>query len=359
MQVVQVINSFASATGGAEKLALQFHQAYLKRGIDSHLVSLTDAVPNIPNTYAFGYSTPYHVAAVFRLYALLKRRQWKHIDVIHVHLFPAQVFVPLAAKAAGIRARLVTTEHNTFSRRQRVIFGNTFDRLMYHFYCKIACISSGTQDAMARWLPSTSRKLVTIYNGVDMSIFSMATKRHRAPNETPIILSAGRLTEQKNYQTAIEAISLLRDHAFEYWIAGQGELEASLKQLVCSLDLEDKVKFLGFRSDLPELFQQADIFLLMSSWEGFGLAVAEAMAAGLPVVASDVPGLREVVGEGSHAGFLVNPTAPAMVAHGLRTLLEDSELRSTMGENARRQASQFAIEQTIENYVQLYRTVLT
>lgn len=359
MKVLQVINSFASATGGAERLALQFHQAYLRRGIDSHLLSLMDVSKvNVPNTYSLGLSTPYHVSALFHLYAFLNQHQWKNVDVIHVHLFPAQILVPIATTFAGLTAALITTEHNTFNRRRRIILGRLFDRFLYRFYRKIACISSGTRDAMVQWLPGTSSRLVTIHNGIDLSMFSTDTRRDASRNKIPIILSAGRLTEQKNYETAIEAISRLRDHSFEYWIAGAGGLEPLLKELVRSLDLEDKVRFLGFRSDLPQLFRQADVFLLVSRWEGFGLAVAEAMAAGLPVVVSDVPGLREVVGEESQAGFMVSPTSPGMVAHRLSELLENSDQRSMMGRNARRQASQFTIEKTVEKYLQLYSDVL-
>jgi glycosyltransferase involved in cell wall biosynthesis len=359
MKVLQVINSFAPETGGAERLALQFHQAYLRQGIDSHLLSLMDVpVIDVPNTYSLGLHTPYQVSALLRLYAFLSRGQWKNVDVIHVHLFPAQFLVPIAAKLAGMGARLITTEHNTFNRRRRIMLGRIFDHFLYRFYRKIACISFGTRDTMAQWMPGASSKLVTIHNGIDLSMFSMNTCRRTFHNKTPIIVSAGRLTEQKNYETAIKAIGIMRDQPFEYWIAGKGELEAPLQELVRSLDLEDKVRFLGFRSDLPQLFQQADVFLLPSRWEGFGLAVAEAMAAGLPVVASDVPGLREVVGEEPRAGFMVDPMAPEVVARRLSELLENSELRSIMGRNAQRQASRFAIEKTIENYLQLYREVL-
>ena len=117
---------------------------------------------------------------------------------------------------------------------------------------------------------------------------------------------------------------------------------------------ENKIKFLGYRTDIPELLQQADIFFLPSLWEGFGLAVVEAMAAGLPLVVSNIQGLGEIVGRHSQAGFLIDPKSEDGIADELSKLLKDSELRLLMGKNAQVQANHFSIEQTLKEHLNLY-----
>ncbi len=358
MKILQISNSFDLKDGGAQRLSVQFHQAYLARGFDSHLLSLMrSSTTGLPNTYSFTSPSPYRVAIFGRLYAFLKQPQWRDLDIIHVHLFPAQAVVPLVAKLLGLKARFVTTEHNTFNRRRRLPFGKQLDRSLYRAYARIVCVSSGTKTAMLEWLPELADNVVTIYNGIDLEEYR-AIERHDSVGNTPIIISAGRLTEQKNYETALNAIDRLHSHPLEYWILGQGERESALKARVRALHLEDRVKFWGFRSDIIQALRRADIFLMMSHWEGFGLALVEAMAAGLPVVASDVPGLREVVTPESQAGFLVEPTDAEAIAGRLRVLLDDPALRRRMGHSARLRAADFDVGNTIAAYLELYHLVL-
>ncbi len=352
MKVLHIINSFEG--GGAEKLMLQLHEISVKQNMDSHALSLMQsAAYELPNTYSLGFDTPYQFLAPFKLYAFLKRSQWKDLDIIHVHLFPAQLFVPLVLKFLNIKARLVTTEHNTSNRRRNTRLGKIIDQVIYRFYTRVVCISVGTSALLQQWQPQIADRLDIIYNGIDHCAYSGNAKTSIYA-KTPIIVSVGRLTEQKNYVVAIQALAKISDRPFEYWILGAGALEADLKSLVNQLGLEAKVKFLGFRQDIPDLLQQADIFLLPSLWEGFGLAVVEAMAMGLPVVVSNVPGLQEVAPPGCQAGFLVDPASPEDIAQALLQLLEDPHLRDQMGKNAQRQAAQFDIRKTASEYFDLY-----
>jgi len=358
MKLLQIINSYDLKDGGAQRLSLQFHQTYLAQGLNSHLLSLIRSSANgVPNVYSLGCASPYRMATFLRLYAFLKQPRWRDLDIIHVHLFPAQGLVALVVKLLGLKARLITTEHNTFNRRRRLLFGRQIDRALYRAYDRIVCISPGTAAAMVEWLPEFAAQVITIYNGIDLEEYRV-TERDCTERDTRIIISAGRLTEQKNYETAIDAIGRIDGRALEYWILGQGEREATLKARVQALHLEDRVKFCGFRADVSLALRRADIFLLTSYWEGFGLAVVEAMAVGLPVVVSDVPGLREVVTPESQAGFLIDPTDDEAFAEHLVTLLDDPALRQRMGNNARQQAARFDIKNTIAAYLDLYSVVL-
>lgn len=360
MKLLQIINSHAVSAGGAEKLAVQLHHACLERGIESHLLCLMEAPTDGPNLYALGFKNPYSPRALWQLRAFLKQPQWRDCDVIHVHLFPAQLFVALAACGLRPRAALLTTEHNTFNRRRTLPGARFVDRFSYRRYRKIVCISEGTRAAMKRYLPALAGKLVTIHNGIDLEKYRSARADCDADSERdepPIVLCAARLTAQKNHEVAIRAVETLRELPFELWIAGEGEESARLKALVDALDLGGKIRFLGFRDDLPELYQRVDLFLSVSKWEGFGLSVVEAMASGLPVVVSDVPGVREVVGVESGSGLFVDPGAPDDVAAALEEVLSDRDLRAQMGTNARLRASSFDLTRTVEEYVNLYRAL--
>lgn len=357
MKVLQVVNSFRA--GGAEKLTLQFHQKYLEWGIESYVLSLMRSDPgSLKNTYSLDMETPYHPLALLKLFLFLSQPQWKDLDIIHIHLFPSQIFVPVVAKIIGLKVALVTTEHSTFNKRRKIPLGKVFDLFLYSFYTRIVCISTGTYNELRSWQPQIKRKLVTIYNGVDLKGYPTGNKH--LPQK-PIVISVGRIVKSKNYEFSLQAISKLNFLDFEYWIVGAGELEDSLKALSEMLGLDSKVKFLGFRDDIPNLLQQADIFLQVSLWEGFGLSVVEAMASGLPVIVSNVSGLREVVAESNNqfstSGFLVNPLDQGEIVNCLSKLLENPNLRSQMGENGKLRASRFDIERTCKEYIELYQSI--
>lgn len=357
MKVLQIINSHSDAVGGAERLAVQIHRGCMEAGVDAHLLCLMKAPARARDkTYSLRFNTPYHPAVLARLVRFLSQPKWRDVDVIHVHLFPAQLLVALAVRLAGLRAPLITTEHSTFNRRRQMPGAKAVDRFYYRFYEKVVCISDGTRAAMGEWLPELSSRLVTIFNGIDVSRYASA-RSIKGKGEKLIVLSAGRLTEPKNYSNCLRAIQQIADSSFEYWIAGKGELEEQLKSEVKSLGLENTVHFLGFRDDLPALLAQADVFLSPSKWEGFGLSIVEAMAAGLPVVVSEVPGVAEVVDKSSHSALWVDPSSPDDIAARLRELLQNPQLRDELGQNGRKRAACFDVSRMIGEYVEIYQEV--
>ena len=171
----------------------------------------------------------------------------------------------------------------------------------------------------------------------------------------------GRLTEAKNYHTAIEAFSLLCVRSnldLQYCIAGGGKLESALKNRAVELGISDRVRFPGEVRDISSLMKQADVFFMPSSREGFGIAAVEAMASGLPIVASSLPGIGDVVGQDQHCGILVDPSSPSEMAEALLRLLEDDMLSWKMGSNGSERAGTFSIENTVEKYLELYEKIL-
>lgn len=354
MKVLHVVNAFVA--GGAEKTVVYLHESYLKNGVESHALALMGPTYEaLPNTYSLGFDSAYHPLVLPKLYRFLRRPEFRDFDVIHAQLFPSQFFMPIAAKALGLKAKLITTEQGSFTHRRDKVWGKPVDSWFYKFYDKITCVSGHTLDNMVSWMPQTRDKLVVIQNGVDYHQYALGTA-DRPERPKPIIVSVGRLTHQKNYETTIKALAHLQDVSFEYWILGQGELEESLRNMVSELKLEDKVKFLGFRDNIPELLNKSDVFLLASHWEGLSLAMVEAMAAGLPVVVSDIPEAREAVTPQSGCGVLVNPNSETDIAAKLRSLLMDYSLRQEMGHKAQVRAADFDMSRIVQEYLNLYRT---
>lgn len=198
--------------------------------------------------------------------------------------------------------------------------------------------------------------VVVIYPGIDVNKFH--------PGETPpsevVVGTACRLEPVKGTQTLLQAIAILaKDHpSVRLAIAGEGSLRQQLEKQAAQLGIQDKVLFLGWRDDVCSLLQSWSIFVLPSFDEGFGVAVLEAMASGLPVVASDAGGLRELVVDGQ-TGFLVPVGDPDALADKILLLLRDPDLRIGMGSAGRRHAREsFSRAEMVRKTADLYESLL-
>ncbi len=357
MRIAQVINSLG--VGGAERIALQLHGRYLAAGYRSSLVALAGEVPEAqPGVRTLGLGSPYSPLSPAALADMPPDAGLYDADVVHAHLFPAQLAVPLALPPARGRRVLVTTEHNTSNRRRGTLAGKLVDRLAYREYELIACVSESVSDAMVGWLPWSGPRLRTVPNGIDLRRFRPAPARP-SPDE-PVLLSVGRLTEAKNHEAGLRAIAELRRMGYPvtYRIAGSGPLGERIRIAAGELGISSCVELLGDVRDVPSRMASATAMLLPSRWEGFGLVVAEAMASGLPVVASDLPPVREVLGPDGECGYLVPSGDASAMAERVALLLDDPGLRERMGACGVGRARMFDIDATAEEYLALYREAM-
>jgi glycosyltransferase involved in cell wall biosynthesis len=195
-----------------------------------------------------------------------------------------------------------------------------------------------------------------IYPGIDVREFPLDP----APHPEVIIGTACRLEPVKGLSYLIEAVAMLknRNPALRVEIAGEGSLRGSLECMAQQRELSKQVTFLGWQRDLPSLLASWSIFVLPSLDEGFGVAALEAMAAGLPVVATAVGGLPEVVQDG-RTGFLVPVAAPAELANRIQILLDSPDLRREMGRAGRLRAQEnFSVAAMVKETVAFYARVL-
>lgn len=353
MRIIQVINDFGLDRGGAERLARGLHHDLLKDGIDAHMVALQSCdYGSLPNSHSLGFRSARDPRALPALARHLRALSHPR-TLVHAHLFPTTALVSTLDRLRMLHAPCTMTEHNTWNRRRDRAAGRALDRMIYARFSRIAAISEQTQDALLSAHPQLSGRTQVITNGATLRFG--APIRRTVP-QTPTIVSVARLAPAKNIGTAIDALAGLIDRPWQYVIAGDGPERNALERQVHEVGLTSRIRFAGHVQDVGPLLREADIFLMPSKWEGFGLAAVEAMNASLPIVASDVPGLREVVAPTGCP--LVEPQDPASIAAALRRLLDDPSARKTMGMAGFKRAALYDRRRMKHGYVALWQDIL-
>jgi glycosyltransferase involved in cell wall biosynthesis len=169
-----------------------------------------------------------------------------------------------------------------------------------------------------------------------------------------MIISVGELNKNKNHQAIIKAVAKLKNEKIKYIVCGQGPLENELRGLTNALRIDNQVKFLGFRKDIVELMNVADLFAFPSYREGLSLSLMEAMASGLPVVCSKIRGNIELIEEGK-GGYLIDPKKPLEFADKINKLYKDRKLRNSFAGNNYNHINNFSIKNVIDKISQIYK----
>lgn len=290
------------------------------------------------------------------------RKVIRQYDLVHVHLFPELYLSALAAW--GTKVPLVFTEHSTSNRRRGKAYLRPLEKWMYHRYKRIITISQQTQDALMQWVQarSTDKRFVVIENGIDTEAFRRVQKSVDSQDNDNIgqeaksvcqIIMVSRFVEAKDQETVIRAMKHL-DDTFHLSFVGDGERMPVCQQLVKDMGVEERVSFLGRSADIPSLVCKADIGVQSSHWEGFGLTAVELMAAGLPVVATDVPGLKQVV---ENAGLLFDAGDDKQLAQHIKELATNKTLYHDVSKRCQQRSAQYDISVTAHRYSRLYHEV--
>lgn len=216
---------------------------------------------------------------------------------------------------------------------------------------KIITVSEYDRRLALKYRVASAEKIITVHNGMpDVS----PLLRAKPDKEPPKLIMVARFEPPKDHFTLFKALAQLKDLKWELDLVGDGPLRREAEKMVSNLGLKDRVRFLGSRKDVPELLAQAQIFLLISKWEGLPRSIIEAMRAGLPVIASDVGGVRELVVE-NETGFLIPIENVGMLVQRMRFLLVNSRDRMRMGDKARkRYETKFTFNRMFAENLKLY-----
>jgi glycosyltransferase involved in cell wall biosynthesis len=285
----------------------------------------------------------------FALAALLRR--W-NADVVHTHNTKPLLYGAGAARLAGGAAAVVHTRHGQrhgAGRRQTVLFN-----LAARYADRIVSVSRDSQRlALAQGAPAP--RLRVIRNGIDLTRFPFT-----GPSDGGPAVTVARLGAEKDVETLIRAAAIVaaQDDSFRLEIAGDGPRRAPLEALSLGLGLSDRVRFLGAVDDVPRLLARASLFVLPSLTEGIALTLLEAMACGLPTVATRVGGNPEVLADGQ-TGLLVPAQSPAELAEAILRLRRERETARQMGAEGRRRVEEhFDVRRMVADYQRLYMEVL-
>jgi glycosyltransferase involved in cell wall biosynthesis len=243
--------------------------------------------------------------------ALVDLIRREKISLVHTHLYHANYFGRLAARRAGVPC--VVSVHNTYTNPE------WHRRLINWWLSKrhTGAIIAGSPEIrrdILRYDRVSPALIEVIPNAVDLSRSESGLSRQEArarlhlDDDAFVVGTVGRLEEQKGHPYLLEALNHLKESGLKtvLLLVGGGREEAALRERAKALDLGDGVRFLGTRDDLGDLFSAMDVFAMPSLWEGLSLAMLSAMAAGLPVVATDVGGVVDVLGK-NERGFVLQP----------------------------------------------------
>ncbi len=282
--------------------------------------------------------------------------------IVHGHLDRGSILGGWAAKLRGLPS-IAHVHNRPHFAPPHFRYGKLAYRLGYRSIGRTAAVVTVSKGIAREFRACTGLSSVVIYNGIDLSRFVKWSGRHNGlrgelsiPDGAIIVGAVGRLHYQKNYPCLLRVASQVAEQTrnVHFVAAGDGTLKQELETYRDELGLRGRFHFLGYRSDVPQLLQETDIFAFTSCFEGFGRAVAEAMATECPVVATDVVGVNEVV-EPGQTGYLVPLDHEEELAARIIKLARDPELRRKMGQAGRKRVQEhFSLSSMAAKFALLY-----
>lgn len=360
MKLSIIINSLN--IGGAEKLVADSFPLIKEKIEETQLIVLKHSPSFIAkqldqkgNHVKFLDSgSLYNPYLIFKLIPIIRKS-----EVVHFHLFPTLYWVVIASMFLRNRPKLIYTEHSTHNKRRDSKIFKFLDRLVYSRIDKIVSISKDVDTNIKKHLGKAfESKVSLIHNGVDLQTITSAAAYHKSDlgfDDTDVLLlQVSSFRWQKDQGTLIKALKLLPSE-YKLLLAGDGPLREEMENLVKELELTGRVQFLGNRPDIPNLLKTADIIVLSSKHEGLSLASIEAMASGKPFVASDVPGLREIVKD---YGLLFEQGNEKALSDTILNLENSSELEIKIVKACQKRAEEFDIQKMVRAHITLYDSLI-
>ena len=359
-KILYVITSLG--LGGAEKLLLSYlkkldHNKYkfyvcsLREKPDDLLIEISKyaEVTNLQ------IGNKFNPIAIFYLLKLL--RQVKP-DIIHTHLFQARFYTSIAYLFYK-NSILITHKHNNVNPRKHSIF-IVLEMLSISFNKKVIAISQSVKNSLIRYEFVSEKKINVIHNGVDCQKFDNLTNFNSRSNNKPIIIGTiCRLERQKGIRYLLLAMKIIltKFPLVQLEIVGDGTLAGELKDLSRKLGISNSVKFFGKFADVIPFYKKMNVFVLPSLYEGFGIVLLEAMAAGVPIVATNVDGIKEVVIDGV-SGILVPPKNPKAIASAVTKIIESPPLARSLVNEGLQRSKLFDIKEHVTKIDNFYTNLL-
>lgn len=348
--------------GGAENIVLQ-----LCRNLDKNKYQI--AVATVmgggalqkefselgAETFIFQKKGKFGLNVIKSLRALM--RQYKP-DIVHTHLWSGDTWGRIAALLEN-RFILVSTEHNR--NEDEGVLKKWVKHFLSYFTTQLVASSVAIKDYQVRKELIDAKRIVVIYYGIELDRFPFRGVRTARYGDGPLkLLTIGRLTQQKGQWILLEAMTKFDDiyPDAELTILGEGEMREELERVAKRLRIDGRVKFAGKVSNPQEYLKDADLFILPSIYEGLGVVLLEAMSVGVPVIASDIPAVDEVI-ENENNGLLFPAENSAELVDDILRIIKNVDLQTQLVENARKTVEEkFTVQRMAHEYDALYSKLL-
>jgi glycosyltransferase involved in cell wall biosynthesis len=360
MKIVQIVTQMEA--GGAQRVAVLLAEALRQRGYDSEVWFLYLKRPShshLPGVKVLFEQPPHGLDYLTIARRLHREMRTTRPDVVITHTHYANVMGQVIAQICKVPQR-IAVQHNLFYTYPKL--AAWVDQLLgaTSIYTANVAVSGEVVNSAAQYPQAYRQKLTRIYNGIPLQVNANATDPHQAhairqrwglPLDAPLLLNVGRMARQKNQGKLLEALAEIE--SAHLVILGDGELRQHLQLQVKDLNLTERVHFLGElpADDVAGLLAAADLFVFPSLFEAMPMAVIEAMNAGLPVVASDIPPLREALGNAGH--FAPAADAQALAAE-ITHVLRSPELAQQLRQKAKQRSDSFSLETMASAYEALF-----
>jgi len=298
--------------------------------------------------------------SAFQMYRYMRKN---HFQIVHTHSTEAGVAGRIAAYLAGVPI-IIHTIHGIPFIEGRNLFLRSFllfwERTMSKVTTKFESIADIITKKFLEKGVGKDDQYITIYSGVDTEKCRDSQLLNlNIPSDHSKVLMASRLTKGKGFEELIQAAKKIsrQKKKVSFLIAGEGKLKQRIEKSIHDNGLQDHFLLLGYRKDLYRVMKSADLFVLPSHAEGTPRVITEAMAVGLPIIATSVGGIPEQVEDGKN-GLLIEPKNPDQLAEAILRLLNDRELRLQMGREGYKKAQRFSLSRMLKDVDALYKGLL-
>lgn len=380
LSILQIVRGLdiGNDSGGAERFGVELSRALNRAGMDMRLCAFfrvgteTEIAwqeklqsEGIETFFLVDYLGTNNLRQYLRgLSLLFKKLQGTRLDITHSH-FQLGSLTAVILKMMGKSRVALRTAHILREWDNSGVLLHVFIERVFPTFLNIEVgVSQEIVDHLATHPGSRNAKNppMLIHNAVSIQNKpdpSEVVEKLKCSSDDLAVISVGRLTEQKGYEYLLRAVPAVIKEIpnARFYIIGDGDLGVQLNNLAIELGVDSVVRFMGIRSDVPNLLAQSDLFVLPSLWEGFPTVIMESMVCETAIIATDIPGTRELVVNGKN-GWLVLPRDPESLAKAIVIALENEVLRNQLERQARTDVQQFHIDNICQAYLRLYSKLL-
>lgn len=351
MKILHITNALSS--GGVTTLLLEIlpflakeHKvSLLLLGENTEKYLLDDKLKDIKVTF-LNQKSFYSIKNIFKIRKIIKEN-----DITHTHLFPTQYVVFLAT--LFLNKKIITTEHSNWNKRRKYFIFKVIEKIVYKKYSKIIAVSEEAKRNLIDWI-GMEEKIITIPNGIELEEYkngkNIRNELWSLKENEKLICMIARFSKQKDQKTLINAMKLLSDEIKCLFI-GVGETLGEMKKYVKANNLENKIKFLGYRDDVKDVLKSVDLNILSTNYEGLPLIVLETLATGTLMLGSDIEGINSIL---KYNNLLFEKGNEIELAQKIENLLYDKTLIKNSKEKIDKIIKEYSSKEMLEKYREIY-----